>query len=46
MVIFKLLLLLFFFLQNLSVTNIAFFATNENKIITYVIPTGPSMLFK
>ena len=25
-------------------TNIAFFATGENKIIAYVILTGPSML--
>ena len=34
------------FLQNLQVTNIAFFATGKNKIIAYIIPNTPSMLTK
>ena len=34
------------FLQNLWVTDIAFFATGKNKIIAYDIPTGPKILIK
>ena len=41
MVIFKL-----FFCKTYKLRILLFFATGENKIIAYEIPTGPSMLVK